>query len=68
MSVEGLTFRRRILWVPCRCGKKHYICLSCARRIGSEIAAGIRYVAACAKGYYRRRKRELAARKGGKGA
>ena len=71
-AVDGVTFtiprkvQPRLLWVRCRCGRSHYICFTCARRVGS-VQNGARYVAECARGYFRRNKDKLAAERGAKG-
>lgn len=67
-AVNGVTFRAprvvpRLLWVRCQCGKSHYICRGCARRVGST-RNGVAYVAECAKGYARRHKKIGVDRKG----
>ena len=73
-AVDGVTFalppkvRPRLLWVRCNCGRSHYLCLGCARRVGSvENGEGRRYVAQCARGYFRRNKDTIAAEGGAKG-
>lgn len=58
--VNGMTFtipgrfKRRLLWVACRCGKRHYVCLECARQIGKSADNGSRhyYIAECARGWW----------------
>ncbi len=75
-DVDGMVFADqpavtpRILWVRCACGKKHYICSGCARRIGSVRSPqdGRRLVAACAKRYFWKNIRPRLAANGGKGA
>ena len=55
-SVHGVTFSdppkivARLAWVKCDCGKKHYACWDCARRIGRK-SNGRKVIAICAKGY-----------------
>lgn len=73
-EVHGVTFsiprkvRPRLMWVRCKCGRSHYVCLACARRIGSvQNGDGKRYVAECARGYFRRNKKRIAAERGTKG-
>lgn len=71
--VKGLVYdfgqqRARLLWVACRCGKKHYACHDCARRVGKAFERGRPVVAECARGYYGKHKDEFAAERGGKGA
>lgn len=57
-SVDGVTFdhppkvQRRLSWVLCKCGRRHYICLACSERVGF-LVNGQRYVAKCARGYYK---------------
>ena len=56
-GVNGMTFeipgrfKRRLLWVKCKCKRKHYVCPPCAGRIGSVNVNGVRLIAACAKGF-----------------
>jgi hypothetical protein len=59
---------RRILLVPCLCGKKHVICHGCARDVGSVFSAGLRLVKHCAKRYFWKNIRPKLAANGGKGA
>lgn len=57
-GVHGMTygvrgrFRRRLLWVACRCGKRHYVCPECAAKIGSTAGNGSRYIAECARRWW----------------
>lgn len=63
LGVNGVSFTvrpkvvARLLWVACKCGRRHYICIRfCAKRVGSFMDAGRRFVAECARGYARRHK------------
>ena len=75
LGVDGVSFTirpkfvARLIWVACKCGRRNYICIRfCARRVGSVVEAGKRFVAECARGYVRRHKDEIAAlRRNGKG-
>lgn len=76
LGVNGVSFTcrpkvvARLLWVACKCGRRHYICIRfCAKRVGSVVNGdGKRYVAECARGYADRHKDEIAAqRRDGKG-
>lgn len=72
-AVNGVTFnelpkvRGRLLWVRCRCGRSHYACFECAARIGHVRTNGLRMIAECARGYYRKNKDRIAADRGAKG-
>lgn len=61
-AVHGVTFSRpprvrpRLLWVRCRCGRSHYVCFACARRIGVT-GNGQKVIAQCARGYIKRMRR-----------
>lgn len=77
LGVDGVSYTvrprvvARLLWVACKCGRRHYICIRfCAKRVGSFMnGGGKRFVAECARGYAARHKAEIAAdRRGGKGA
>ena len=59
---------RRILLVPCHCGKKHNICFRCAEKIGSDFVDGKRLVKVCAKRYFWKNIRPKLTANGGKGA
>jgi len=58
-AVGGMTFgipgrfRARLLWVRCLCGKSHLICFRCGDKVGALMRESRRFVAACAKGYYK---------------
>lgn len=65
-GVNGITFTQRpkvvarLLWVWCLCGRQHYICIrDCARRVGYIVKDGRRYVAACARGYFKKHRAEI---------
>lgn len=77
LRVNGVAFTvrpkvvARLIWVACKCGRRHYICIRfCAKRVGSFVdGGGKRFVAECARGHAERHKEEIAAdRRGGKGA
>lgn len=77
LTVNGVSYTvrprvvARLIWVACKCGRRHYICLRfCAKRVGSvQNGGGKRFVAECARGYYKRHKARIAAdQRGGKGA
>jgi hypothetical protein len=59
---------RRIILVPCKCGKKHVACFKCADSIGSVFEKGLRYIKQCAKRYFWKNIRPKLAANGGKGA
>lgn len=74
-AVSGFTHarfgerQRRLHWVACICGKKHYVCFGCARKHGSVTGAdGRRRIAVCAKRYYWKNVRPNVAANGEKGA
>jgi hypothetical protein len=60
--------QRRILLVPCKCGKRHNVCFGCAEKIGSDFVLNLRLIKVCAKRYYWKYIRPRLAANGGKGA
>jgi hypothetical protein len=57
----------RIVWVACRCGRRHYICHACLARVGAA-RNGALTVRECARGWWPRHRNESAAARGGEGA
>jgi hypothetical protein len=71
-GVHGVAFARpprvrpRLLWVRCACGRSHFACFRCAARVGTS-GNGVKMIAECARGYWRRNKDKIAAERGAKG-